>query len=70
MSDVWFIVHGEHFELEGKTGNAVLSKDQKNWREICKTMGAHFLEVRDVETAIKQIKMIIKKRSPEQTDDL
>jgi hypothetical protein len=42
MSDIWAVIDGFHFEIEVKTGRAVLSKPQKQWRNICEIMGANF----------------------------
>jgi hypothetical protein len=64
MSDIWAVIDGQHFELECKTGSAVLSKPQKQWRNSCQIMGAHFLVVRCEKECIENIKSLLNKTKP------
>jgi hypothetical protein len=44
-----------HFEVESKTGNAVLSEDQKNWRDFCFNFNIWWFENRNKYKLINDI---------------
>lgn len=56
MSDLWALIDGVHFEIEVKTGSGVLSKPQKAWKNACSIMGAVFVEAREINQTIEEIK--------------
>lgn len=56
MSDLYGIVNGIHIEIEAKTGKAVLSKEQKNWKKFCENFNIPFFLMRDEHETIKEIK--------------
>ena len=63
MADLWALIPHEgkcfHFEFEIKTGSGRQSKEQKNWENTVKKLNAHYLIVRDVETAVKNLVSIL-----------
>jgi hypothetical protein len=64
MSDIWAVIDGFHFEIEVKTGRAVLSKPQKQWRNICEIMGANFILARCEKKCVEDIRQILQKNKP------
>lgn len=60
MADIWGILKTFrgllHIEIEVKTGDAVLKKDQKIWKEFILSMGGIYIEARNSEDAINRIK--------------
>jgi hypothetical protein len=65
MSDLYGIVTVDnkalHIEIECKTGNATLSKDQRIWRTFCETRNIHFFILRNVDETIDEIRKIVYK---------
>ena len=44
-----------HFEVESKTGKAILNKDQIIWKDFCESLGIWWFENRDENKLIKDI---------------
>jgi hypothetical protein len=59
MSDIWGILKTLkgllHIEIEVKTGNSVLSKDQRVWKEFIESMGGIYIEARKSEDVINRL---------------
>lgn len=62
MSDLWAIVDGIHFEIECKTGSGVLSKHQKIWRRTVENLKCVFIEARETEQVIEEIKNALREK--------
>jgi len=60
MSDLYGIITVNniaiHIEIEAKTGKAVLSKEQKQWKKFCENFNIPFFLMRDEYETIKEIK--------------
>lgn len=57
QSDMWALIGGIHFEIEAKTSNSKLSKEQKAWRNLINSLeNCCFIEARDINQTIQEIK--------------
>lgn len=65
MADIYGIVTVNnmalHIEIECKTGNAVLSKEQRIWRKFCELKCIPYFILRNVDETIDEIKKIVYK---------
>lgn len=51
-----------HIEMEIKTGQAVQTKEQKDWQKLIESMGGCYLLVRDADKAIQELENYLVER--------